>query len=126
MSVRGAEASSAFLTLRSAKDGPSMTRESAASRPASRGSLRSTVASFEASLAASVAASGDECSDAEHAKYEVTGEVEYHDLTTDPDEIRNTASSLPPERKKRLHEILRANVTCVGADACWAAQRLAP
>jgi N-acetylglucosamine-6-sulfatase len=60
-----------------------------------------------------------------YVEYE-TGEVEYHDLARDPDEIRNTASSLPPDRRKRLHEILRANVDCKGVDSCWAAQRMAP
>jgi arylsulfatase A-like enzyme len=49
------------------------------------------------------------------------GEREYHDLATDPDELRNSYASLPSERKASLHTMLEAMSTCRGAQACQAA-----
>lgn len=50
------------------------------------------------------------------------GEKEYHDLVTDPDELRNTFSSLSGEEKSLLHEMLVAITNCHNAISCWAAQ----
>lgn len=50
------------------------------------------------------------------------GEKEYHDLATDPDELRNTFSSLSGEEKASLHEMLGAITNCHNAKSCWAAQ----
>jgi N-acetylglucosamine-6-sulfatase len=46
------------------------------------------------------------------------GEKEYHDLVTDPYELRNTYASLPDERKAALHESLGAVENCHGTTAC--------
>jgi len=51
-----------------------------------------------------------------------TGEKEYHDLVTDPHELRNTFSSLPSEEKKLLHTVLDAIKNCHDAKTCWAAE----
>ena len=61
--------------------------------------------------------------DAMYVAYQ-DGEVGYYDLTSDPDELKNIAPSLPVARRQRLHEVLRANQECKGADACWIAQGL--
>jgi N-acetylglucosamine-6-sulfatase len=61
--------------------------------------------------------------DASYVEYE-DGEVGYYDLTRDPLELKNVASKLPAGRLKQLHEALRANKECRGAQACWNAQRL--
>jgi len=50
------------------------------------------------------------------------GEKEYHDLTTDPDELRNTFSSLSNEQKSSLHKMLAATTNCHDAKSCWTAQ----
>jgi len=50
------------------------------------------------------------------------GEKEYHDLVSDPDELRNTFSSLSSEEKASLHEILTATTNCHDQNSCWAAQ----
>lgn len=60
-----------------------------------------------------------------YVEYE-DGETGYYDLSRDPDELRNVATSLPAARRQRLHDVLRANKECRGAQACWDAQRLAP
>ena len=52
------------------------------------------------------------------------GEVGYYDLSRDPDELKNVAPSLSAARRQRLHEMLRANKECKGAEACWNAQHL--
>ena len=52
-----------------------------------------------------------------------TGEKEYHDLVTDPHELRNTFPSLPGEEKKLLHEVLDAIKNCHDAKNCRAAER---
>lgn len=50
------------------------------------------------------------------------GGREYHDLLTDPHEMRNTYSSLPMARQAELRGLLAAAVACRGAAPCWAAQ----
>jgi len=54
------------------------------------------------------------------------GEREYHDLATDPDELRNSYSSLPPELKASLHATLDAVKNCHDARSCGAAGRARP
>ena len=51
------------------------------------------------------------------------GEREYHDLITDPDELFNAYSALPPERKAALHSTLDAVKNCHDARSCAAAGR---
>jgi N-acetylglucosamine-6-sulfatase len=51
------------------------------------------------------------------------GEKEYHDLATDPDELRNSFSSLPSEEKASLHATLEADENCHDAKNCRAAER---
>jgi hypothetical protein len=63
--------------------------------------------------------------DAVYVEY-ADGEVEYHDIAKDPDELTNGAESLAPAKRERLHEILRANRECRGAEPCWNAQRMTP
>jgi N-acetylglucosamine-6-sulfatase len=60
-----------------------------------------------------------------YVEYE-DGETGYYDLIRDPLELRNVASKLPAAKRKQLHEALRANKECQGAQACWTAQHLAP
>ena len=48
------------------------------------------------------------------------GEKEYHDRTTDPDELRNTFASLSSERKASLHAMLTGLSNCHDAKACEA------
>jgi N-acetylglucosamine-6-sulfatase len=50
------------------------------------------------------------------------GEREYHDLTSDPDELHNTFDSLASDRKAALHKMLSDAANCHGAKECWAAQ----
>jgi arylsulfatase A-like enzyme len=50
------------------------------------------------------------------------GEKEYHDLTSDPDELHNTYAALPPEQKTSLHAMLDAVANCHDARACSAAE----
>ncbi len=52
----------------------------------------------------------------------VDGEKEFHDLSTDPEELRNTFSSLPEAQKAKLHATLAAVKDCHDAATCWAAQ----
>ena len=52
-----------------------------------------------------------------------TGEKEYHDLATDPYELRNTFSSLSSEQKAALHASLEALRSCRGVESCRAAAR---
>ncbi|HYB71671.1 MAG TPA: sulfatase-like hydrolase/transferase, partial [Candidatus Bathyarchaeia archaeon] len=59
-----------------------------------------------------------------YVEYE-TGEVGYYELATDPEELRNVASTLSEGARQRWHEALRANRECRGSEACWSAQRLA-
>ncbi len=55
-----------------------------------------------------------------------SGEVGFYDMTKDPDQMVNIASTLSPERLKALHEAAVANHTCVGAAECGAAQAMRP
>jgi N-acetylglucosamine-6-sulfatase len=50
------------------------------------------------------------------------GEREYHDLATDPDELRNSFSALSAGERASLHAMLERNQTCSGAKSCWAAE----
>ncbi len=52
------------------------------------------------------------------------GEVEYYDLSHDPDELHNTAAQLAPADHTRLHATLKALENCHDATACWAAGHL--
>jgi hypothetical protein len=54
------------------------------------------------------------------------GEREYYDLSRDPEELTNLAAQLPGEQTTLLHASLGAMAGCSGADACWAAQHVAP
>jgi N-acetylglucosamine-6-sulfatase len=49
-----------------------------------------------------------------------TGEKEYHDRTTDPDELHNTYASLPDQQKASLHTMLTELVNCHDAQSCAA------
>ena len=51
------------------------------------------------------------------------GANEYHDLTTDPHELRNSYASLSSEEKASLHATLEAVKSCRGAQGCGAAER---
>lgn len=55
-----------------------------------------------------------------------TGEVEYHDLTTDPWELKNTISELSATRRAALHRALVAVTRCAGQASCQAAQGVVP
>jgi len=52
-----------------------------------------------------------------------TGEKEYYDRATDPDELHNVYSSLSAERKAALHAMLAALENCHDAAGCQAAAR---
>ena len=52
-----------------------------------------------------------------------TGEKVYHDLLTDPHELRNTFPSLTSEERMRLHVVLDAIKNCHDAKTCQAAER---
>jgi N-acetylglucosamine-6-sulfatase len=51
------------------------------------------------------------------------GEREYHDLATDPHELRNSFASLPNEAKASLHTLLERVKNCHDAASCQAAER---
>ena len=53
-------------------------------------------------------------------------EVGFYNLKADPLELKNIAGSLSAEQLKRWHDVLQANATCHGAQACWDAQRMKP
>jgi N-acetylglucosamine-6-sulfatase len=61
--------------------------------------------------------------DALYVEYE-DGEIGYYKLSDDPNELRNVAAGLPAAKRARLHDVLRANKECKGAQACWDAQRM--
>jgi N-acetylglucosamine-6-sulfatase len=50
------------------------------------------------------------------------GEKEYHDIAADPDELRNSFSSLSDAKKASLHAILAAVQNCHSAASCQAAE----
>ncbi|GAB3151984.1 sulfatase [Amycolatopsis stemonae] len=54
------------------------------------------------------------------------GTTEFYDRTRDPDELDNTAATLPPDRKTQLHNALQAQKNCHGSQACAAADHLLP
>jgi len=49
-----------------------------------------------------------------------TGEKEYHDRTTDPDELHNTYAALPDAQKASLHTMLMGLTNCHDAQSCAA------
>jgi N-acetylglucosamine-6-sulfatase len=51
------------------------------------------------------------------------GEKEYHDLREDPDELRNTYSSLSAEAKAALHSLHSGMQNCNDAQNCLAAEQ---
>ena len=51
------------------------------------------------------------------------GEREYHDRVTDPQELRNTYSSLPADKGTALGAMLAAMKRCRGDASCWEAAR---
>jgi len=51
------------------------------------------------------------------------GDKEYHDLAADPDELRNSFSSLTGKQQEALHAALEAVKSCRGAESCSAAAR---
>lgn len=51
------------------------------------------------------------------------GEKEFHDLVTDPNELRNTFPALSSEEKAALHATLDAVKNCHDAKSCAAAER---
>ena len=52
-----------------------------------------------------------------YVEYE-DGTKEYYDRTTDPDELANTAATLPSERAAQLHDTLQKLRTCKGQADC--------
>jgi N-acetylglucosamine-6-sulfatase len=52
------------------------------------------------------------------------GTKEYHDLSRDPHEVRNTFSSLSSKQQAGLHAAVEAIRRCQGAQSCWAAEHL--
>jgi N-acetylglucosamine-6-sulfatase len=50
----------------------------------------------------------------------ITGDKEYHDLATDPDELHNSYASLSSDDKASLHRALAAAVNCHDANSCSA------
>jgi N-acetylglucosamine-6-sulfatase len=52
------------------------------------------------------------------------GSKEYHDRTSDPDELRNTFVSLPGDQQAALGKALAVLKTCQGAQSCWAAEHM--
>jgi len=55
-----------------------------------------------------------------YVEYE-NGEREFHDLATDPDELRNTFASLPGDEKAALHAAVEAVKNCHDTKSCAAA-----
>jgi arylsulfatase A-like enzyme len=55
-----------------------------------------------------------------YVEYE-DGEREFHDLVTDPDELRNTFAALQDDEKRALHAALLSLSTCHDAKSCAAA-----
>ncbi len=49
-------------------------------------------------------------------------EKEYHDLATDPYELRNSVATLSVGERAALHATLEQVERCEGAKACWAAE----
>jgi N-acetylglucosamine-6-sulfatase len=56
----------------------------------------------------------------------VTGEDEFHDRTTDPYELKNTAAGLSAAEVAKLHGTIAAIQSCTTAAECWTAQHMAP
>ncbi|HEX4348017.1 MAG TPA: sulfatase-like hydrolase/transferase, partial [Vicinamibacterales bacterium] len=56
----------------------------------------------------------------------VGGETEFHDRTTDPYELSNTAAGLSAGEVAKLHATIAAIQSCTTAAECWTAQHMAP
>ncbi len=56
-----------------------------------------------------------------YVEYE-TGEISCYDVKNDPYELKNMVSTLSPETKQKLHEILIAVKKCGGREDCWKIQ----
>lgn len=54
----------------------------------------------------------------------VGGETEYHDRTSDPDELKNTAAGLPAAQVTKMHNTISTITGCKTAAQCWAAQHM--
>jgi arylsulfatase A-like enzyme len=54
------------------------------------------------------------------------GETEYYDLTTDPNELNNTVSSLSPSQQSNLHNTLIGLENCHDGASCWTAGHYRP
>jgi hypothetical protein len=52
------------------------------------------------------------------------GEKEYYDLTTDPFEMTNTASSLTTSQVQLFHNTITAIQNCTETASCWNAQKM--
>ena len=57
-----------------------------------------------------------------YVEYE-DGAKEYHDLTADPYELRNSFSALGETQKSALHALVSAIQNCHDAEGCRAAER---
>jgi hypothetical protein len=55
----------------------------------------------------------------------VNGEREFYDLRTDPFELHNIVTSLPPGMLAQLHLELAAMENCHTGDSCWQAEHVA-
>ncbi|HEY0732435.1 MAG TPA: sulfatase, partial [Chitinophagaceae bacterium] len=58
-----------------------------------------------------------------YVEYE-TGEISCYNAKDDPYELKNIASYLPDEMKKKLHNILLAAKSCGGKNGCWGVQMM--
>jgi hypothetical protein len=54
----------------------------------------------------------------------VNGEREFYDLRTDPFELHNVVTSLPPDMLARLHLELAAMENCHSGDSCWQSEHV--
>jgi N-acetylglucosamine-6-sulfatase len=54
----------------------------------------------------------------------ITGEREYYDTVSDPEQLNNVVGAVPPYRLAQLHKTLAQMQACSGAVACWNAQRM--
>jgi len=57
-----------------------------------------------------------------YVEYTASGETEYYDMTKDPYQLNNIASSLSKKRLKQLNTMLRSAEACAGTAACQKAQ----
>ena len=91
--------------------------------PNSSGSRSSSTAPWARISAASLPSASTSSATTVYVEY-VTGETEFHDRATDPDELSNTAASLPAATVAKLHATIAAIAACETADDCWSAQHM--